>query len=67
MGTASYGAPEIVFFKEFNEIDVSCDIFSLGYTIHKLMFFELPTKTTKEKRENNPNLEKNMKVYIIYI
>ena len=68
VGTASYGAPEIVFFKEFNEIDVSCDIFSLGYTIHKLMFFELPTKTTKEKRENNPNLEKKYEsLYNIYL
>ena len=70
VGTASYGAPEIVFFKEFNEIDVdvSCDIFSLGYTIHKLMFFELPTKTTKEKRVNNPNLEKKYEnLYNIYL
>ena len=59
VGTASYGPPEIVFFKELNNVDLTCDIFSLGYTIYKLMFFELPTKTTKDRREKNPNFSNN--------
>jgi len=51
VGTRSYGAPEIVFFKEFDLVDVSCDIFSLGYTIFELMNFQLPTITNKERRD----------------
>ena len=53
VGTRSYGPPEIVFYKSYNsiDVDVSCDIFSLGYTMFELMNFELPTKTTGEKRE----------------
>ena len=69
VGTASYGPPEIVFFKELNYVDLTCDIFSLGYTIYKLMFFELPTKTTKDRRAKNPNFlnNNNNNLYNIYL
>ena len=50
VGTYSYGPPEIIFFQNPESVDVSCDIFSLGYTIFELMNFSLPTRTTKEKR-----------------
>ena len=51
VGTRSYGPPEIVFYKSYETVDLSCDIFSLGYTMFELMNFELPTRTDKVKRE----------------
>ena len=50
VGTWSYGPPEIIFFNNPESVDVSCDIFSLGYTIFELMNFQLPTRTKNEQR-----------------
>ena len=65
VGTRSYGPPEIVFYKSYETVDLSCDIFSLGYTMFELMNFELPTRTDKVKREKT---KKIMKIdFIIHI
>ena len=60
IGNRNYMCPEILY-KEVDKYDMKGDIYSLGYTIFELMYFEKPTCLEDKKlvRLNSKNINSN--------